>query len=495
MFGDTSWQRDIFRPDQSKWRPSSRIERKLMEMLASENNKPICLNELNNNPDFRQLLQEEGVSGIGKSWLYKHWDLFEVVEDQQTDDLHITLRIYESGDRSEENELERQIDAVQSELENLVRQKQRAVAEEEYQVAADLKRRVDVVTQELSSLRSLRSRAIAQPRSGVPDDDYDDAHAAAEADKVEKEEQSKKAQARRKKPEVFSQDVKDESLFPSLGGPKGAFPALSASSSKRGLSADRVAAPASAAGVPAAAVPASLGAAAAATADVAPEAPAEEVNAGPPDLKKAITDFLLIREGFVAHMNEINNDKQLRQVMKAQHPKPMAAVNKAWLKQHEDVFAILHTKEGEMYIGLEPKARPKSAAGSRAASADRKKQEQTQSPAYHQVIQKSREEDAPPLVYSYSSAARKEDKSSEPERSGTAEWAELFLEVLRRSPEKSCSIDALLEAVPLFARGIGSRKLNEQRELLIIFLQGCSTTFKLEKKGFGPDRQYFASAK
>lgn len=491
MFGETSWQREILRPDQSKWRPSSRIERSLADMLMDSNNKPIQLNQLNSNPEFKKMLQEEGVSGIGKTWLYKHWDLFEVVEDQETDDLRITLRIHDSGDNNEKEELERQIEAVQSELENLTRRKHRAVAEEDYDLAAEMKKRVEVATQELSSLRLLHSRCTSHAQQDVADNEHVDRGTAAMLpDKSE--DKFKGAQSRNKQPQAFSQDVKDETLFPSLGGdgPKSAFPALGAPSAKRVPSTDRRAtstdkrAPSADRAVT---KPATAAAASPATTESVPEPQPqpEQVDPGPPDLKEAIVEFLLKREGYVAHMNEINNDKQLRQVMKAQQPKPMQAVNKAWLKNFEDIFAILHSKEGEMYLGLEAKARPKSAAASRASSLGREKRDAI--PAYHQVIQKPREEAAPPLVYSYS----QKEKSAEPEKDGAKEWADLFLDVIRRSPERSCSIDALLEAVPLFAKGIGARRISEQRELLTIFLQGCPEKFKLEKKGFGPDRKYF----
>eukprot|EP00435_Cladocopium_sp_Y103_P002927 s1482_g1.t1 len=42
----------------------------------------------------------------------------------------------------------------------------------------------------------------------------------------------------------------------------------------------------------------------------------------------ALLSFLDGREGFIAHINEINNDRGLREVMAAQ-PKPMMAINKA----------------------------------------------------------------------------------------------------------------------------------------------------------------------
>jgi len=212
-------------------------------------------------------------------------------------------------------------------------------------------------------------------------------------------------------------------------------------------------------------------------------------------LQEALVEFLQQREGSIAHINEVNNDKFLRQVMAAQQPKPIMAVNKAWLKQHEEVFALLRTEDNEMYIALAQavKARAQSAAqaAARAQAAAAQK-----SPAYHQVIQKTAAGDgALPLVYSYSAAARKEDAPAPGSGPVAASWQDKFLAALHEVPQRFCSAEELLQSVPLFAQAMGARKAREQRELLVMFLEGFPEIFKVEKRGFGAERQYIVWAK
>lgn len=104
-------------------------------------------------------------------------------------------------------------------------------------------------------------------------------------------------------------------------------------------------------------------------------------------LKDALLQFLLKREGCVARMNEVNNDRSMRESMRNQRP-PIMAINKTWLVQHEDTFVLLKN-ESESFVAIEASLR-RQLLGEK----DKKKKkpgekvDQPRSPAYHQVIQK-----------------------------------------------------------------------------------------------------------
>lgn len=106
-------------------------------------------------------------------------------------------------------------------------------------------------------------------------------------------------------------------------------------------------------------------------------------------------------KGMVAHINEINNDRFIREVMAAQVPKPVVAVNKAWLKQHEDVFVLLRAADNNSYIALTKAVQTRKATKPAKSASDPQK-----TPAYQQVVQKSGRGDPKPLVYNYSAKAR-----------------------------------------------------------------------------------------
>jgi len=209
-----------------------------------------------------------------------------------------------------------------------------------------------------------------------------------------------------------------------------------------------------------------------------------------PDMKDALVSFLEQRKDGHAHMNEVNNDKFLRQVMATQRPK-MTAVNKAWLKQNADVFALLRTKDDEMYVAL---AKVIEAKTQKAAKAAQQTADTSRGPAYHQVIQRTAAGDkAPPLVYDYSSALR--PKQADEVSSVATSWQDKFLMTLEKLPQRFCSADELLKSVPLFADAFGARKALEQKELLVMFLEGFPDRFRVEKQGSGADRQFIVWAK
>lgn len=311
-------------------------------------------------------------------------------------------------------QLEQQIEVVRSELEEFQRQKHKAIAQEQYLQAGEIKKRCEAAEAELASLMALVGE----------EEGKQEGHASI-------------------KPvvEAFREDVKDEVLFPSLSS--GAVP------SHR----------------------------------VARRPKAEEVSAAEGDsspkiicLKDALLSFLDGREGFIAHINEINNDRGLKEVMAAQ-PKPMMAINKVWLKQHEEDFSLFRASDNEMYVAKTEALKEQKAARAKAGEAKRQ-------PAYQQVIQKA-DAAAVPLVYEFSSNRAPE------ETHGTELWFQKFREALQGSTGHTTS--ELLAKVPLFAAAMGASRPRQQEELLVTFLQNYPQSFKVEKKGFGAERTYLVS--
>merc|ERR1712048_1538870 len=122
--------------------------------------------------------------------------------------------------------------------------------------------------------------------------------------------------------------------------------------------------------------------------------------------------------------------------------------------------------------------------------------EQQRLPAYQKVIQKTACDAAPPLVYQYSKATSSNDSSKDIQPSDiTVCWQDKFLSTLREIPQRFCSADDLLNSVPLFAEAMGARKVREQKELLVMFLEGFPDIFRVEKRGSGSDKQYIVWAK
>ncbi|CAJ1410309.1 unnamed protein product [Effrenium voratum] len=397
LFEETSWQREVFRPPHTSWRPGTEVQRHVASIL-SKVNEPVLLGDLNADPELKRLLAKENINGINKAWLAKNWHAFEVLNVHDEAALSLKLRPTEGPEL-----LEQQIEAVRSEVEELQRQKQRAVAEEQYLQAAEIKRRVEAAAAELSSLLALEDTEDGGPARPAP----------------------KPAQS-------FQQDVRDEALFPSLGAPK--LPSK-------------------------------------------PEL--EDVGEGQtevPSLQEAILTFLDRKEGSICHINEINNDRSLKEVMAMQVPKA-TAVNKAWLKQHEDAFTLFRGSDNEMYVVKTQAVRDQKAKAK--AKADAKKM-----PAYHQVIQKA-DVDAAPLVYEYGSNKKPEDGQA-------PTWQDKFREVLQAG---RLTAPELLARVPLFAPAMGASRPRQQQDLLVTFLQTWPDLFKVEKQGSGTERQYVVSLK
>jgi len=487
IFGETSWQREVLRPSRLQWRPGTGLQRKVAEILGKETD-PVRLDVLNGLPVLRDLMNEESISGIGKPWLMKHWEIFEIIPEPGSGDVCVRLRAQAGDEDIQGIDLDWQIESVQSEIESLQQQKQRAIAEEEYQSAAEIKRRVESVTQQLESLSALR----LEYSSGAQQDGDEESGAAVRQARMEIK--------RKPKAEVFKQDVKDETLFPSLGGgPQSAAPPIK--SKPRGVKEGTVSRDTSVDSRQPAAVKrdTSVDSRQPVSRDASVDG---RLAASDPmvfvDLKEALFEFLLKREGYVAHINEINNDRYMRGVMRAQQPKPITAVTKGWLNFHEGVFVVL-TRSQDMYVALDNKVRPQAKAQAKKEAKPRDPNEKV-AQAYHQVVQRMPGAAAPTLVYNYSAAAQKEERAKSEERNsvekdGTSDWTDKFLLVLKSKPQRYCSIDELLEAVPEFAKGMGARKLNEQRALLLMFLQSCSEIFQTKKEGFGPDRKVNVYAK
>eukprot|EP00929_Paragymnodinium_shiwhaense_P107803 TRINITY_DN74161_c0_g1_i1.p1 TRINITY_DN74161_c0_g1~~TRINITY_DN74161_c0_g1_i1.p1 ORF type:complete len:942 (-),score=206.20 TRINITY_DN74161_c0_g1_i1:251-3076(-) len=505
VFGETSLQREVLRPSLLQWQPGTQALR-IVAQLLSNSAEPISLKRLNEDyPELRAAMDNEGVACIGKAWLAKHWTVFELAPETDWDDeLCVRLRsAHIVGENSAETDLEKQIDVIQTELEDLQRQKQRAVAQEDYTKAAEIKRRSEVVQSELASLVALCDDDVAASGLG----------------------RLQRPLARKK--EEFTQNVHDEELFPSL--PMSAAPprarsvpramtgghASAASSAGTGQLQGKAASDTRSASVDprqsSGTQPDTQATGTGAANRAQSEPPAETAV----DLKEALIKFLEDRkgpQGCLAHINQINNDFGMKKIMAAQRPR-VSAITKAWIQQHTDVFALGRSDDGSMYVILErtivkKSAKQTSAAKDAARAAAAEKEHQApKTPAYYQVVQKTCE-DAPPLVYKYSAAERASPAETPLQpTAATAEqapgqgsgslnsWQEKFLAAIRREPSKSCSTDALLAAVPSFAVMLGAKKPHECRELLLMFLQSCPEVFRVDKKTAGAKREYFVSAK
>eukprot|EP00931_Biecheleriopsis_adriatica_P047225 TRINITY_DN27194_c0_g1_i1.p1 TRINITY_DN27194_c0_g1~~TRINITY_DN27194_c0_g1_i1.p1 ORF type:complete len:898 (-),score=235.77 TRINITY_DN27194_c0_g1_i1:26-2719(-) len=464
LFDENSWQWEVFRPPLAAWRPGTQVQRRVIQLLASG---PAPISELNGDEELKRLMADEGLTSINKAWLAKNWDVFKVEAQKEAGEVCLQLRNSNAmGTGTSDIELERQIEAVRSELEELERLKQRAIAEEKYLQAAEIKKRAEATRAELASLEALLEEVFegqeegAAPVRGLLDISGLDLglHSDEAARKIPK----------RPKAEAFKQDVQDEALFPSLvsktAKPISAPPKVPEPERRDGSAVDTRAA----------------------SEPVGPSAAAGAASE-PVLLQDALMEFLDRKEGHCAHINEVNNDRHLRQVMAAQLPKPINAVNKVWLKQHESLFTLLRTADNEMYV-----AKTKAIADQKAkAKAKAAALEQQRQPAYHQVVQQSYGQ--APLIYEYGSAARKqEDLSSSGEAPA---WQEKFRQALERVPSRTLPAEELLAAVPLFAIAMGAKRPREQQEVLVMCLGEWSKVFKVEKQGFVGERKYMVSLK
>eukprot|EP00930_Biecheleria_cincta_P029882 TRINITY_DN20737_c0_g2_i1.p1 TRINITY_DN20737_c0_g2~~TRINITY_DN20737_c0_g2_i1.p1 ORF type:complete len:940 (+),score=240.67 TRINITY_DN20737_c0_g2_i1:82-2901(+) len=487
LFDETSWQWEVFRPPLTSWRPGSAVQRRLITLLSSSS-EPVPLNALIADEELKRLLAEDGLQLLTKAWLSKNLAVFAAVRSSEGE-LCLQLRPSHAIDGIEEGgltevDLDRQIEAVRSEHEELQRLKERAVAEEKYIRAAEIKRRLEATAAELNSLRALRD-----------EEEGNDGRTAGLLDvsglDIGKGPADRKANPQRP-PEVFKEDVRDEALFPSL--PLGSKPAAkkppvsstavrSASATPaRGSTSGQSAQSRSQSQAPGGGRGAS--AAPAATPVLVAVAAEPELSGGVLELKDALLQFLHGKEGKVAHINEVNNDRFLRQVMAAQLPKPVTAVNKAWLGKHEDLFTLLRTADNELYVA-QRKAVEENKKNSKSKAPEQKQ------PAYHKVIQESACE-AQPLVYHYAMPERKQEEAS---TGAGFSWQEKFKEALKQVPENCLSAPELLAAVPLFAAATGATKPREQQELLTMFLGEWPKLFKVEKRGSGAERKFMVHLK
>lgn len=447
VFGETSWQWEVFRPPLRNWRPGSQVQRRVLKLIE-ESERPLLLKELNADTELRSLMDAEGMSCISKSWLSKYWNVFDVIPDSEN---QLALRLRPGNaivDDGSEVNLERQIEAVRSELEDLQRQKQRCVALEQFGQAAEIKRRVEAAAAELASLSALLDEHPSEPdRLG------EEASAEGPGSLRASQPRRLRKDVERREADAFLQDVGDEAAFPSLGA-SSAPKQMPTSSAETGTGRDGQ--------------------------------EAEAVS-----LKDALTAFLERREGSRAHMNEVNNDRFLQQVMAAQKPKPITAVTKAWLKEHNNVFALLRTADNQLYVAM---LEVVNATVQKSASKNANENQQ-KTPAYQMVVQKT-SVNAPALVYQYSAAARAEDgKKAKAADDIAGGWQKTFLDVLEQAPLRSCSAEELLSAVPIFASATGAKKISEQKELLVMFLEASPNVFRVEKRGSGSTRQYTVWAK
>jgi len=478
LFGETSWQRDLFRPPVLQWRPGTRILRRIATLLGSAA-ELVPLGNVHADQELQTLLAEEGTASIDRAWLSRHYDIFELASHPDGGEVSVRLRPqHVFGEVGLESDLERQIEAVQSELEELERQKQRAVAEEDYARAGEVKRRIEASRAEIASLQSLREESSSSACITYAD---------------ERAQAAKLAAMQRDPAPTFTQDVRSEELFPSLVARTAAKQGLRKLASTTAESQAGMGPSGSIEGAPQEEVVSAAGI-----------APSETLVAGSDRvlrLKDVLIGFLERREGCVAHINEVNNDKFIREVMAAQQPKPVVAVNKTWLKLHEDTFDLLRTADNEIYIALcqAVRAMSKHSAGKAGGDTGLKVanvgHEQPRMPAYHHVIQKtSGEGDPKPLVYHYSKVVRSDVVQTDQDNLDTLTWQEQFTAALQRIPQKCCSAEELLAAVPFFADAMGAKRAREQIELLVMFLETCPSYFRVEKRGGGADKQYIIRA-
>lgn len=486
LFGETSWQREIFRPPLSTWRPGTRLQRRIAALVAEAPDQDgLPLSQLNADAELRQAMLDHHVPGMNRAWLSKQGDLFEVLPATASSEPRVRMRpAHAGGDASPQANLSRQIEAVRTELEELERQKQRAVAEEEYVQAGVIKRSVEATRAELASLEAMweEESAAGECNTGdqAPEQDQD---AMTYDEQRTREREKTKAKKVPEKPlvEAFTQDVKNEELFPSLIS-KSAKPAAKRAASMPAESArqrNSVHDPEKGA----AEAPAAIG-------------EPQEQETTMPSLTDALRSMLLRKEHSVAHINEVNGDKNVRAVLLAQRPK-LHAVNKVWLKQHEDLFVVLRTDENEMFVAIKKDsskdAKDSKASAKHLAKAAGSGDQPPKSKAYRSVIQRTDVGDPKPLVYQYGANSAPELK--EAPKVGAAAWSESFQAALQRLPTKNCSAEELLQLVPLFAAAMGAKGAREQRELLVLFLEGLPEAFRVERRGEGMDKQYTIWAK
>lgn len=494
LFDDTSWQCAIFRPPPTSWRPGTRVLRRVVELINAGGGVPISLSQLSSDDALTREMAEEGLASITKKWLARHWDVFEVMPSpaEATEpghagglsDLRLKLRPFVSGDALVESGLERQVEAVRTELEDLQRQKMRAVAQEEYKQAAEYKRKAEVVSAELSSLLLL----LEGEEEGVNDELQRSGEAVTRA--------SGESLAA-PKAAAFVADVRDEELFPAL------VPTATKSWLVRPGSVSRKSASTGPAQRASSRPPVSE----VQDQDFRPPPRAEEVRPPPraedfgpplrpeapeeeevPAMKDALKQFLLTREGYVATLNDLNKNKYLRQVMVAQQPKALTSINKKWVSEHDDTFTLLVVGD-QTCVALESSARPKFLANTRVASATAAPDPQA---FQRQIVQKVHHGAAQTLVYGYSTAVRTETARELAETSVViTSWQDKFLDVLRETPTLPRAVDDLLEAVPAFAETMGARRPTEKRQMLVTFLKACSDVFRVERSGFAAQKGGF----
>eukprot|EP00435_Cladocopium_sp_Y103_P004484 s4214_g1.t1 len=184
LFEETSWQREVFRVPLSGWRPGTEVRRCVSALLTGKS-EPVLLSQINEDPEVKRLLAKENLTAISREWLGKNYEAFEVLNVHDDANISVRLRPVDEG-----TQLEQQIEVVRSELEKFQRQKQRAIAEEQYLQAGEIKKRCEAAEAELASLLALL---------GEQEEGKQEGHASI-------------------KPvvEAFREDVQDEALFPSL---------------------------------------------------------------------------------------------------------------------------------------------------------------------------------------------------------------------------------------------------------------------------------------
>jgi len=454
LFGETSWQREVLRPPLTSWQPGTAVLRKVVAILAAAA-EPMSLAALSEHEELLPLLAEDGCSHLSGEWILRYWRLFQVETSERSGDFLVALHAEHADGSTEEVALDQQQETVQTELEELQRQKQRAVAREDYKLAEQLKRKMEALAGELKKINTFQQS-------------LEDGGALTGA--------TPKVGLEARSPQVFAEDVKDEALFPSLGPSKGAQRSLSVQRSQASSVSIR----------------GSVGRAVSESATTRRQEPKAEEEFRVPDLKQAIFEFLEGKEQCVAMLNDINNNKRLRMVMAAQQPK-LQAVNQKWLKNNEDTFVLLKAKDGETYVGLQKQleAQAKARAGKAGGRSMRLPGDEAKTeaqPAYNKVIQKiPGSGDAAPLIYNY---AEKEKESLKPK-----EWEERFLAVLRNTPQRYCKAEELLAAVPAFSAVMGGPRPREKLEMLVLFLESFKETIAVEKRGAGAAREILVWAK
>eukprot|EP00746_Dinoflagellata_sp_MGD_P012662 gnl/MRDRNA2_/MRDRNA2_127064_c0_seq1.p1 gnl/MRDRNA2_/MRDRNA2_127064_c0~~gnl/MRDRNA2_/MRDRNA2_127064_c0_seq1.p1 ORF type:complete len:794 (+),score=166.32 gnl/MRDRNA2_/MRDRNA2_127064_c0_seq1:77-2458(+) len=486
LFGDTSWRLDLFRPDPSQWRPGRAVQRKVQELLEV-NGRSMSLNELNNNKELLQVMMDQGMRGLTKTWVEQFPEVFELsksAEDGKGAGLFIRMKT--GLGRSAEEELE----ALQAEIADLARRKRKAVSEEAYDKAAQIKKQEEAATRRMKEVMALFEES--------------EARSMEERLRLDPEEARARSKSRPRPVEAFSEDMDNEMLFPSLpmGGPETARPR----SRGPAVRSKEPSGPTGLAAFIAAKLPDAPKPAQSTPTKISKE---PEVLPPVPDLKEALVEFLRVRPGAAVHINEVNNDKNLRAVMAAQRPKPLQAINKAWLKEHEDTFDLYRGQDNEMYLAL-PRVKIEKASAKKKQDegmVPATKKEEKKVPAYEKVIQKRKGEQnlsssevsayraaTQVTAYSYATAGRVDTKQVS-ESTGVAMWEKKFLGALKALPQQMCSVEALLEAVPSFAESMQVKRAREQQRLLLTFLQARPDAFRCEREREGNSYMVWAKNK